>query len=50
MVHVIKKIDPVVKWPGGKRKQAKRLIEMMPAHTCFLEMFFGGGALFFARE
>lgn len=47
--QIVKAIQPVFKWPGGKRKQAKRLIELMPEHKCFLEVFFGGGALFFAR-
>jgi DNA adenine methylase len=42
-------IDPIIKWPGGKRRQARQLISMMPEHDCFVEVFFGGGGLFFSR-
>ena len=42
-------IEPIIKWPGGKRKLARQLIEMMPDHKCFVEVFFGGGGVFFSR-
>ncbi|EOS95524.1 D12 class N6 adenine-specific DNA methyltransferase [Erwinia tracheiphila PSU-1] len=37
-------------WVGGKRKLAKHLLPMLPAHTCYVEPFCGGAALFFMKE
>ncbi|QEY24940.1 DNA adenine methylase [Neisseria animalis] len=34
---------------GGKRRLAKRLLPMFPEHTCYVEPFCGGAALFFLR-
>src|SRR4051794_27779199 len=36
-------IRPPVKWPGGKRYLARRIIEQFPTHRIYLEPF-GGGA------
>lgn len=41
---------PIIPWPGGKRRQAARLLALMPPHTCYVEAFAGGAALLFARE
>jgi DNA adenine methylase len=35
---------------GGKQNMVKHLLELVPAHTIYCEPFFGGGALFFAKE
>lgn len=41
---------PVIAWPGGKRRMVKYLLPLIRSHTCYVEVFFGGGALFFAKE
>lgn len=40
---------PIVPWIGGKRRLAERLLPYFPAHTCYVEPFAGGAALFFMR-
>lgn len=40
---------PIVPWIGGKRRLAETLIARFPAHTCYVELFAGGAALFFMR-
>ncbi len=40
---------PIIPWMGGKRRLAKHLLPMFPAHTCYVEPFAGGAALFFLR-
>ncbi|KGT95349.1 modification methylase [Erwinia typographi] len=39
----------VIPWVGGKRKLAKHLLPLFPAHTCYVEPFCGGAALFFMK-
>ena len=34
---------------GGKRRLAKHLIPVFPEHSCYVELFAGGAALFFLR-
>ena len=41
---------PIVPWIGGKRRLAKRILPMFPAHTCYVEPFCGAAALFFLKE
>ena len=41
--------QPIIPWMGGKRRLAKHLIPLFPAHTCYVELFAGGAALFFMR-
>ncbi|WP_425929750.1 DNA adenine methylase [Pseudomonas sp. NyZ201] len=41
--------NPIVPWMGGKRRLAKSLIPLFPDHTCHVETFAGGAALFFKR-
>ena len=43
------KPQPLVPWMGGKRRLAKHLIPMFPEHSCYVELFAGGAALFFLR-
>jgi len=43
-------MDPIVKWAGGKRKQANTLsIFMLKKCNTYIEPFFGGGGVFFKR-
>lgn len=41
--------NPIIPWLGGKRRLADRLIPLFPAHECYVEVFCGGGALYFMR-
>lgn len=38
-----------LKWHGGKHYLAKRIIELMPPHVHYVEPYFGGGAVLFAK-
>jgi DNA adenine methylase len=38
------------KWLGGKSKLASKIIPYFPEHKCYVEPFFGSGAMFFARK
>jgi DNA adenine methylase len=40
---------PIIPWMGGKRRLAKHIIPKFPEHSCYVEPFAGGGALFFMR-
>lgn len=44
------KVNPLVPWIGGKRRLAKHLLPMFPAHSCYVEPFCGAAALFFLKE
>ena len=39
-----------LKWHGGKHYQAKRIVDLMPPHLHYVEPYFGGGAVLFARD
>lgn len=42
--------NPILAWPGGKRRLASKLLPLFPnPHTCYVEAFAGGAALLFAR-
>lgn len=41
--------QPVIPWIGGKRRLAKTILPMFPPHTCYVEPFAGGAALFFLK-
>lgn len=41
---------PIIPWIGGKRRLAELLLSRFPAHTCYVEVFAGGAAVFFARH
>ena len=42
-------IQPL-KWHGGKYYLAAKIVDRMPPHLHYVEPFFGGGAVLFARE
>lgn len=42
-------LQPLVQWPGGKAKMAKRLTGLFPAHETYVEPFAGGAAVFFHK-
>lgn len=44
------KAIPVIPWVGGKRKLAKVILPLFPEHTCYVEPFCGGAALFFMKQ
>lgn len=35
---------------GGKSRLRKKIIEMIPEHTCYVELFFGAGWVYFGKE
>ena len=39
--------SPIIPWMGGKRRLADRFIPLFPPHECNVEVFAGGGALYF---
>jgi len=41
--------SPIIPWIGGKRRLAELLIQRFPPHTCYVELFAGGAALYFMR-
>lgn len=42
--------SPIVPWLGGKRRLADTLLNRFPPHTCYVEVFAGGAALYFLRH
>ena len=40
----------LIKWKGGKSGSVKTIIPIIPEHKCYVEPFFGGGWIFFAKE
>ncbi len=41
--------SPVLKWPGAKWNLAEWIIAHMPRHDCYIEPYFGSGAVFFNK-
>lgn len=43
---------PVLAWPGGKRRLAKKLLPLFESrkHSCYVEEFSGGASMFFMRQ
>lgn len=39
-----------ISYYGGKQSMLPILLSMLPEHTTYIEPFFGGGALFWAKE
>ena len=43
------KLQPLLSWPGGKRRTAPKLIELFPEHETYVSPMAGGAAVFFAK-
>ncbi|MGL6187077.1 MAG: DNA adenine methylase [Clostridium chrysemydis] len=43
-------MKPPISRMGGKSKLRKTIIEMIPKHTCYIELFFGAGWVYFGKE
>lgn len=41
--------QPIIPWMGGKRRLAKHILPLFPAHTCYVEPCAGGAAILFLR-
>lgn len=41
--------QPIIPWVGGKRRLADRIFPLFPRHSCYVEPFAGGAALYFLR-
>lgn len=44
------KLKPPLTYYGGKQLMLKNILPIIPEHEIYNEPFFGGGALFFAKE
>lgn len=42
--------QPIIPWIGGKRRLADRIFPLFPRHSCYVEPFAGGAALYFLRS
>jgi len=40
-------MKPIIKWTGGKRREIKHFIKLIPSYETYIEPFIGGGALYF---
>ena len=36
-------------WVGGKRQLAKTIVQLIPEHTCYVELFAGAAWVFFRK-
>jgi DNA adenine methylase len=43
-------LNPPISRMGGKSKLRKTIISMIPKHTCYVELFFGAGWVYFGKE
>lgn len=41
---------PIIPWIGGKRRLARHILPLFPAHTCYVEPFCGAAALYFMKD
>src|ERR1700722_9405160 len=46
----MKRIRPILRWPGGKSRLLKKILPLIPPHTCYCEPFAGGLAVLLAKE
>ena len=43
-------LNAPIKWVGGKKKLRTKIVELIPPHTCYVEVFGGAGWILFAKE
>lgn len=43
-------LRPPVPYYGGKQRIARRIVDLLPEHGHYVEPFFGGGSILFAKE
>lgn len=43
-------LKPPISRMGGKSKLRKTIIDLLPEHTCYVELFFGAGWVYFGKE
>lgn len=43
-------MSALIPYFGGKTRLAKTIVQKMPPHTCYVEVFAGAAAVFFAKE
>lgn len=41
---------PPLTYYGGKQQLSKKILELIPEHKLYSEVYFGGGAIYFAKE
>ena len=46
----IKKLKTPVTYYGGKQRLLKHILPLIPEHTQYVEPFFGGEAVYFAKD
>lgn len=46
----MKKINPPIARMGGKSKLRDKIIQLLPEHRCYCEVFFGAGWVYFGKE
>ncbi len=44
------RLTPLIKWAGGKERELKYILPLVPAFRRYYEPFLGGGAVFFAID
>ncbi|MEX3691902.1 DNA adenine methylase [Paraburkholderia sp. BR14263] len=42
--------QPIIPWLGGKRRLANHILASFPEHSCYVEVFAGGAALYFKKQ
>jgi len=48
----IKKFKPIrspIKWAGGKYRLRKQIVDLIPEHTCYVELFCGASWVLFGK-
>jgi site-specific DNA-adenine methylase len=43
-------INSPIKWVGGKSRLRKQIIELLPPHTCYVELFSGAAWVYLEKH
>ena len=46
----VQRLQPIVKWAGGKEKELKYILPNIPSFDRYIEPFVGGGSVFMAMK